>query len=197
MDANALSRFMDKVQKDPDTGCWEWTACRDKDGYGIFTQNKNNYRAHRLIADHHGIDITDKLVRHQCDNPGCVNPDHLDVGTHMDNMNDRKIRDRQAKGSKNGTSKLTEAQVIDMRNKYQAGGVSIRQISKERSGVIFLLWGGYAKKKAKLIDRGKHHILSSGHPSPLSANRGYWFGNKHFSRANNILIDLDCSPINW
>ncbi|TMM31152.1 uracil-DNA glycosylase [Polaribacter aestuariivivens] len=73
----------------------------------------------------------------------------------------------------------------------------IQQISKEKEGVIFLLWGGFAKKKAKLIDAKKHHILESGHPSPLSANRGYWFGNKHFSKTNAILKDLGKDVIDW
>jgi len=52
---------------------------------------------------------------------------------------------------------------------------------------VFLLWGGYAKKKGSKIDISKNFILESGHPSPLSANRGYWFGNKHFSKTNNYL----------
>ena len=73
----------------------------------------------------------------------------------------------------------------------------IKKISTERSGVVFLLWGGFAKRKAGLIDRNKHHILSSGHPSPLSANRGYWFGNKHFSKANEILRGNGQPPIEW
>ncbi len=63
----------------------------------------------------------------------------------------------------------------------------IQYISDNRQGVIFLLWGGFARKKSKLIDKKKHVILESGHPSPLSANRGYWFGNKHFSKANELL----------
>ncbi|APU11646.1 uracil-DNA glycosylase [Cellulophaga lytica] len=73
----------------------------------------------------------------------------------------------------------------------------IKKISDEKEGVIFLLWGGFAKKKSKLIDTKKHHILTSGHPSPLSANRGYWFGNKHFSTANTILKDSGKTLIEW
>jgi len=73
----------------------------------------------------------------------------------------------------------------------------IRTLSREREGIIFMLWGGFAKKKAALIDEEKHHILASGHPSPLSANRGYWFGNKHFSKANEILKKENKSPIDW
>lgn len=73
----------------------------------------------------------------------------------------------------------------------------IKIISEQKEEVVFLLWGGYAKKKATLIDKNKHHILASGHPSPLSANRGYWFGNRHFSKTNEILMQNDRSSINW
>jgi uracil-DNA glycosylase len=73
----------------------------------------------------------------------------------------------------------------------------IRKLSSEKEGIVFLLWGGYAKKKSKLINSAKHHILTSGHPSPLSANRGYWFGNKHFSETNKILAKQSSPPIKW
>ncbi|PWG04466.1 uracil-DNA glycosylase [Polaribacter aquimarinus] len=73
----------------------------------------------------------------------------------------------------------------------------IKQISKEKKDVVFLLWGGFAKKKSKLIDKKKHHILESGHPSPLSANRGYWFGNQHFSKTNAFLKSINKKEIIW
>lgn len=73
----------------------------------------------------------------------------------------------------------------------------IRIISEKKENVVFLLWGGYAKKKARLIDASKHLILTSGHPSPLSANRGYWFGNKHFSKTNEYLKSKGKKPIDW
>ena len=73
----------------------------------------------------------------------------------------------------------------------------IQHISREKEGVVFLLWGGFAKKKAALIDSNKHHILTSGHPSPLSANRGYWFGNRHFSKTNQLLKKMGKAPIAW
>ena len=73
----------------------------------------------------------------------------------------------------------------------------IKKLSEEREGLIFLLWGGFAKKKAVLVDTEKHHVLTSGHPSPLSANRGYWFGNKHFSTTNKLLLQRNLVPINW
>ena len=73
----------------------------------------------------------------------------------------------------------------------------IRTVSAEAEHVVFMLWGSYAKKKIPLIDTQKHCILTSGHPSPLSANRGYWFGNKHFSRANAYLVSVGQKPILW
>ena len=73
----------------------------------------------------------------------------------------------------------------------------IEKISQEREGVVFLLWGGFAKKKIKLIDTTKHSVLMSGHPSPLSANRGYWFGNRHFSKCNELLKDAEKEAITW
>lgn len=73
----------------------------------------------------------------------------------------------------------------------------IQTISNEKEHVVFLLWGGFAQKKIKFIDESKHCVLQSGHPSPLSANRGFWFGNKHFSKTNNYLISNNLNVINW
>lgn len=73
----------------------------------------------------------------------------------------------------------------------------IKIISYKKNEIVFMLWGGYAKKKNILIDSSKHLILSSGHPSPLSANKGHWFGNKHFSQCNNYLISKGKTPIIW
>ena len=84
---------------------------------------------------------------------------------------------------KQGWEKFTNA-VIDV-------------LSKNKENVVFMLWGGYAKKKGAKIDSTKHCVLTSGHPSPLSANRGYWFGNKHFSLCNNYLSNKDLPTIKW
>ena len=73
----------------------------------------------------------------------------------------------------------------------------IEVISIETNNTVFLLWGSFAKQKKKLINTDKHKILESGHPSPLSANRGYWFGNKHFSKCNDYLDSVGKSKIDW
>ena len=73
----------------------------------------------------------------------------------------------------------------------------IKTISSNKNNIVFLLWGTYAKSKANLIDNNKHNILTCGHPSPLSANRGYWFGNKHFSKTNKYLKSNGLEEIIW
>lgn len=72
----------------------------------------------------------------------------------------------------------------------------IRELNAGRDGLVFILWGGYAKKKGAMIDRSRHLVLSSAHPSPLSAYNGF-FGNHHFSQTNNWLISHGESPIEW
>lgn len=73
----------------------------------------------------------------------------------------------------------------------------IQKISEETEQVVFLLWGNFAHKKGLRIDRNKHLVLESGHPSPLSANQGKWFGNKHFSKTNAYLKQNNKALINW
>lgn len=73
----------------------------------------------------------------------------------------------------------------------------IETISFNKKNIVFLLWGNYAKRKIKLIDTSIHKVFTSGHPSPLSANRGYWFGNKTFSKTNEFLLLMDKTPIIW
>jgi uracil-DNA glycosylase len=73
----------------------------------------------------------------------------------------------------------------------------IQKISDENEGIVFLLWGAFAHKKGSKIDRSKHLVLESGHPSPMSANQGKWFGNKHFSKANAYLKKEGKTEISW
>ena len=73
----------------------------------------------------------------------------------------------------------------------------IQKLSDEKEGLVFLLWGGFAQKKGVKINREKHLVLECGHPSPLSANQGKWFGNKHFSKTNAYLESQGLEPIQW
>ena len=73
----------------------------------------------------------------------------------------------------------------------------IQKISVEKENVVFLLWGNFAQKKGSKIDRTKHLVLESGHPSPMSANQGKWFGNKHFSQTNDYMKSKGEKEIDW
>lgn len=74
---------------------------------------------------------------------------------------------------------------------------AIRALNAERENLVFILWGGYARSKAQLIERSHHLVLESVHPSPLSANRGGWFGNHHFSQCNAYLREHGEQEIDW
>ena len=74
---------------------------------------------------------------------------------------------------------------------------AIKALSARRDHLVFILWGGYARSKRMLIDPRKHLVLESVHPSPLSANRGGWFGNHHFSCCNAYLEQNGIAPIQW
>lgn len=73
----------------------------------------------------------------------------------------------------------------------------IKEISDKKENVVFVLWGSFAQKKSVLIDTQKHHILKAVHPSPLSANRGGFFGTKPFSKINDFLAEKGKTPIEW
>jgi uracil-DNA glycosylase len=73
----------------------------------------------------------------------------------------------------------------------------IQLISEKNKAAVFMLWGNYALKKEKLIDNHKHLVLKSGHPSPMSANQGKWFGNNHFNLANDYLKSHQIEEIKW
>ncbi len=74
---------------------------------------------------------------------------------------------------------------------------AIRALAANRENIVYMLWGGYARSKAYMIDHRRNLVLESVHPSPLSANRGGWFGNHHFSRCNTYLEEHGQTPINW
>jgi uracil-DNA glycosylase len=72
----------------------------------------------------------------------------------------------------------------------------IKRISDKKSGIVFLLWGKFAQEKQILIDATKHHVLKAAHPSPFSADKGF-FGCRHFSKTNELLVQEGKTPINW
>lgn len=125
-----------------ESGCWEWIGSK-RNGYGLFSRNNKTTSAHRVSYEaHHGLIPSGMVVRHSCDNPSCINPNHLLIGTIADNVADREARGRRdVKGEQIGTSKLTEAQVLEIRasseSHTEAGarlGVSKNCIWSIRSG---------------------------------------------------------------
>jgi len=99
------------------SGCWEWTAAKLKTGYGALADDAGRpIRAHRFAYQLFKGHITKgRLVLHSCDNRLCVNPDHLRLGTHTDNMQDASERNRLRKGEKSHFAKLTESEVLQIR----------------------------------------------------------------------------------
>lgn len=113
----AEKRFWSKVDVRAPGDCWEWMCGKRRGGYGGFSLNRKTVRAHRVAYElAHGPIEKGLLVRHKCDNPACCNPNHLEVGTNADNMADMVARGRSLKGPENPKSKLSEADVLKIRD---------------------------------------------------------------------------------
>lgn len=140
-----LARFMKFVPtRDPDA-CWEWQSTRNQSGYGKFWLDGRTDGAHRVSYKLHNGPIPAGLaVRHTCDNPPCVNPRHLIVGTGKDNAQDALERGHYRRGAENGRAKLTPLQVSQIRNRRRRGETQAsiaRQFGVSRSAIQWVLNG--------------------------------------------------------
>ena len=150
-----MDRFWSKVEK-KESGCWEWAARKDRAGYGEFHLNGATVKAHRVSYSlkNPSADINGMCVLHSCDNPSCVNPHHLFLGSHADNVSDKckkgRGRFRPHLGSKNGCSKLTEEQVKEIR---ELKGRVIQTVMAERYGV------SQALISLILLKKGWKHVI--------------------------------------
>jgi hypothetical protein len=126
------ARFFAKVQKKEDGGCNLWTGYRNADGYGKVTVNRVQHSAHRLIFEAEiGPIPNGMVVRHKCDNPSCVNPEHLEIGTHADNASDRAKRGRSA-------TSIGSAAVIEIRQSTEAGIVMSRKFGVSPAAISLI-----------------------------------------------------------
>ena len=136
------------------SGCWAWSGQRNDEGYGQFFYKGRMVRAHRVAYETFNGEIPAGLmVRHECDNPPCVNPAHLVTGTNLENMQDKVARNRQATGESNPKAKMTEAQVACIKGSSDTHaslarrfGVGENAIRKIRSGQT---WGWVKAEEAR------------------------------------------------
>jgi hypothetical protein len=127
---SADDRFWSKV--DRAHSCWIWRAACRGDGYGAFSVKGRQIAAHRYSYEvHHGEIPQGMVVMHTCDRPTCVNPAHLRLATNAENAADSARKARRPRGSRQHAAKLTEGQVLDLRARYAAGGVSQKELAAE------------------------------------------------------------------
>lgn len=125
---------MTNIKIDTETGCWEWKRWVQPNGYGVLWIEDKVWGVHRLMhIIHNGALSSEEIVCHTCDNPSCVNPDHLWSGTHKDNMQDAMQKGRAIKGERVPSAKLTKEEVLEIREKYSSSDISQRDLADQYS----------------------------------------------------------------
>jgi hypothetical protein len=164
-DLKTVQRFWSKINiPDNFNDCWEWQSGKDKDGYGRFYLNSKSLLSHRAIYECYYENIPfNLLIRHNCDNPSCVNPRHLLLGTYQDNTDDMVFRNRSSFGERNGSSILTNKEVNEILKHLIENNYTQVQLSKLYDvvpSVISSISTGRTWKKiySKLTEEQKRQI---------------------------------------
>lgn len=144
--------FWEKVDKRSDDECWNWSACKRGMGYGALGTGKGVVDAHRFSYQIHFGEIpADLCVLHHCDNPSCVNPKHLFLGTLKDNIIDKTNKNRQLKGESVPNSKLTEEIVLSIRALKATGKYSYKEIANKLGVPVYRISPIVLRKEWKHI----------------------------------------------
>src|SRR3990167_1511770 len=163
-----LERFEQKYVPEPNSGCYLWTAAANRDGYGHIKIEGKNEQAPRVAWRlYHGAIPAGLMVLHTCDTPACVNPDHLFLGTGLDNMEDKVSKGRQARGEANSRAGLTVSDVTrisgDQRSLSAIAaeyGISKTHVSNIKRGVCWKHVG--LPKVGRLASKGRAVHVSNG-----------------------------------
>lgn len=162
-----IKRFWSKVDVKSEDECWEWMAGDDGNGYGVIRINNKNVKAHRFSYTINIGVIFDKLfVCHSCDNPSCVNPKHLWLGTNKDNSQDRDVKGRgnHPKGVAHGRTSLSENDIIYIRETYSKGNITQKELAKQfgivHSVVSYIVRGATWKNVAGKITKWENAARS-------------------------------------
>jgi hypothetical protein len=161
-----------------DTGCWAYQGCCERYGYGILSISRGDgskttysYKLHRVSYYYHNhTDPVSLVVRHACDNPRCINPTHLSLGTVADNIRDRVERGRTQKGEKHWCSKLTSECVVNIKKKLLEGKETQIAIAKDfgvRPQTIGSIHAGRSWSHVQLPSETLTKELQNPHQLPL------------------------------